>query len=127
MTIAFIFTADAVLIEGIFYGGGTSRRSFAIARESTKFFLGKRCLAAILTLLRFGNSQVSMPSALNGIARTGITCGDWIVASDKQRSDWLAALPAEAQLFAPKPGQKPRTAFLGKLREIINTEVRAAA
>ena len=57
----------------------------------------------------------------DGIART------WMVASDQQRSDWLAAMPAEAQLFAPKPGQKPRTAFLGKLREIINTEVRAAA
>jgi hypothetical protein len=56
-----------------------------------------------------------------GIART------WMMASDQQRSDWLAAMPAEAQLFAPKPGQKPRTAFLGKLREIINSEVRAAA
>ena len=53
---------------------GTSRRSFAIARESTE-------------------------KALNGIARAGITCGDWIVASDQQRSDWLAAMPAEAQLF----------------------------
>jgi hypothetical protein len=28
----------------------------------------------------------------------------------QQRSAWLAAMPAEAQLFAPKPGQKPRTA-----------------
>ena len=36
-----IVTADAVLIEGIFYGGGTSRRSFAIARESTNFFFGE--------------------------------------------------------------------------------------
>ena len=45
MTIAFIVTADAVLIEGIFYGGGTSRRSFAIARESTKnFFRGNAAL-----------------------------------------------------------------------------------
>ena len=58
---------------------------------------------------------------LDGLART------WIVASDQQRSDWLAAMPAEAQLFAPKPGQKPRTAFLVKLSEIINTAVRAAA
>ena len=41
VTIAFIVTADAVLIEGIFYGGGTSRRSFAIARESTKIFFGE--------------------------------------------------------------------------------------
>jgi hypothetical protein len=57
----------------------------------------------------------------DGIART------WMGASEQQRSDWLAAMPAEAQLFAPKPGQKPRTAFLGKLREIINTEVSAAA
>jgi hypothetical protein len=57
----------------------------------------------------------------NGLART------WIVASDQQRSDWLAAMPAEAQLFAPKPGQKPRTAFLAKLSEIINMAVRAAA
>ena len=81
---------------------GTSRRSFAIARESTE-------------------------KALNGIARAGITGGDWIVANDQQRSDWLAAMPAEAQLFAPKPGQKPRTAFLAKLSEIINTAVRAAA
>ena len=35
VTIAFIVTAEAVLIEGIFYGGRgrDSRRSFAIARE----------------------------------------------------------------------------------------------
>jgi inosine-uridine nucleoside N-ribohydrolase len=41
----------------------------------------------------------------DGLART------WIVASDQQRSDWLAAMPAEAQLFAPKPGQKPAQHF----------------
>jgi hypothetical protein len=58
---------------------------------------------------------------LNGFART------WIEASDQQRSDWLAAMPAEAQLFAPRPGQKPRTVFLAKLGEIITTAVRAAA
>jgi hypothetical protein len=51
----------------------------------------------------------------------------WITASDQQRSDWLAAMPAEAQLFAPRPGQKPRTAFLAKLGEIITTAVREAA
>jgi len=33
----------------------------------------------------------------------------------------LAAMPAEAQLFAPRPGQKPRTAFLATLGEIITT------
>jgi plasmid replication initiation protein len=43
----------------------------------------------------------------------------WIAASDQQRSDWLAAMPAQAQLFAPRPGQKPRTAFLATLGEII--------
>jgi hypothetical protein len=37
----------------------------------------------------------------------------------QQRSDRLAAMPAEAQLFAPRPGQKPRTAFLATLGEII--------
>jgi plasmid replication initiation protein len=58
---------------------------------------------------------------LDALART------WIVASDQQRADWLAAMPAEAQLFAPRPGQKPRTAFLAKLGEIITTAVRAAA
>ena len=52
---------------------------------------------------------------LHGLART------WIDASDQQRSEWLAAMPAEAQLFAPKPGQKPRTAFLATLGEIIMT------
>lgn len=49
---------------------------------------------------------------LDGLART------WIDASDQQRSDWLAAMPAEAQLFAPRPGQKPRTVFLAKLGAI---------
>src|SRR6266481_6587180 len=58
---------------------------------------------------------------LDGLAQT------WIDASDQQRSDWLAAMPAQAQLFAPRPGQKPRTAFLAKLGEIITTAVRAAA
>jgi plasmid replication initiation protein len=58
---------------------------------------------------------------LDALART------WIVASDQQRADWLAAMPAEAQLFAPRPGQKPRIAFLAKLGEIITTIVRAAA
>ena len=29
-------------------------------------------------------------------------------------------MPANAQLLAPKPGRKPRTAFLGKLGEIIS-------
>ena len=77
----------------------TSRRSFAIARESTE-------------------------KALNGIARAGITCGDWIVASD--RTGWRPCLQ-KPNFFAPKPGQKPRTAFQGKLSEIINTAVRAAA
>jgi hypothetical protein len=32
-----------------------------------------------------------------------------------------AAMPAEAQLFAPRPGLKPRTAFLATLGEIITT------
>ena len=58
---------------------------------------------------------------LDGLART------WIDASDQQRSDWLAAMPAEAQLFAPRPGQKPRTVFLGKLGEVIASSVSAAA
>jgi hypothetical protein len=58
---------------------------------------------------------------LDGLSRT------WITASDQQRSDWLAAMPAEAQLFAPRPGQKPRTAFLAKLGEIITSAVSAAA
>jgi hypothetical protein len=39
---------------------GTSRRSFAIARESTgNFSARKRWFIAILTLLSFGNSQVT--------------------------------------------------------------------
>jgi len=58
---------------------------------------------------------------LDGLART------WIDASDQQRADWLAAMPAEAQLFAPRPGQKPRTVFLGKLGEVIASSVSAAA
>jgi hypothetical protein len=32
----------------------------------------------------------------DGLART------WIAASDQQRADWLTAMPAEAQLFAPQ-------------------------
>jgi hypothetical protein len=28
-------------------------------------------------------------------------------------------MPAQAQLFAPRPGQKPRTAFLATLGEIL--------
>jgi len=58
---------------------------------------------------------------LDGVART------WIEASDQQRSDWLAAMPAQAQLFAPRPGQKPRTAFLATLGEIITSSVSVAA
>ena len=52
---------------------------------------------------------------LDGVART------WTEASEQQRSAWLAAMPAQAQLFAPRPGQKPRTAFLATLGEIITT------
>jgi hypothetical protein len=44
---------------------------------------------------------------LDGLART------WIEATDEQRSAWMAAMPANAQLFAPRPGQKPRTAIPG--------------
>jgi hypothetical protein len=40
---------------------------------------------------------------------------------NQQRSDWLAAMPVEAQLFAPKPGQESRTAFLAKLSEITQS------
>jgi plasmid replication initiation protein len=58
---------------------------------------------------------------LDGLAQT------WIDASNQQRSDWLAAMPAEAQLFAPRPGQKPRTAFLATLGEIITSSVSVAA
>jgi hypothetical protein len=57
---------------------------------------------------------------LEGLAQT------WIAASKQQRT-WLAAMPAEAQLFAPRPGQKPRTVFLAKLGEIITSSVSAAA
>jgi hypothetical protein len=57
---------------------------------------------------------------LEGLAQT------WIAASEQQRT-WLAAMPAEAQLFAPRPGQKPRTVFLAKLGEIITSSVSAAA
>jgi len=50
-----------------------------------------------------------------GLART------WTEASEQQQSAWLAAMPAQAQLFTPRPGQKPRTAFLATLGEIITT------
>ena len=48
----------------------------------------------------------------------------WIDTEEEQKKE---ATLAARQSLAPKPGQKPRTAFLEKLREIINTEVRAAA
>jgi plasmid replication initiation protein len=50
---------------------------------------------------------------LDGVARI------WNEANEQQRAAWLAAMPAQAQLFAPMPGQKPRTAFLATLGEII--------
>ena len=52
---------------------------------------------------------------LEGLAQT------WNVASEQQRSDWLVAMSGEAKLFAPRPGQKPRTAFLLKLGAIITS------
>jgi len=33
----------------------------------------------------------------------------------------VGGMPGEGQLFAPRPGQKPRTAFLATLGEIITT------
>jgi hypothetical protein len=73
------------------------------------------------------NASYPCLTVLNGIARAGITCGDWIVASDKQIGLVGGHAQQKPNLFSPKPGQKPRTAFLGKLSEIINTAVRAAA
>ena len=43
----------------------------------------------------------------------------WIEATDQQRADWLAVMPAHVQLVAPEAGQKPRTAFLMNLRAIV--------
>ena len=54
---------------------------------------------------------------LEGLAQT------WNVASEQQRSDWLVAMSGEAKLFAPRPGQKPRTAFLLKLGAIITSSM----
>jgi hypothetical protein len=58
---------------------------------------------------------------LEGLAQT------WNTASEQQRSDWLAAMPAEAKLYPLRPGQKPRTAFLLKLAVIINSSISDAA
>jgi Initiator Replication protein len=58
---------------------------------------------------------------LEGLTQT------WNAASDQQRSDWLVAMSAEAKLFAPRPGQKPRTAFLLKLRAIITSSMSVTA
>jgi hypothetical protein len=54
VTIAFIVTADAVLIEGIFYGAGTSGR---VSRSHVAMEISARWLIAILILiLSLGNS-----------------------------------------------------------------------
>jgi hypothetical protein len=58
---------------------------------------------------------------LEGLAQT------WNEASEQQRSDWLVAMSTEAQLFAPRPGQKPRTVFLLKLGAIITSSMSTAA
>jgi len=54
VTIAFIVTADAVVIEGILMAAGTSRWSFGTGRESTEHALARKgLLPLILTLLIF--------------------------------------------------------------------------
>ena len=40
--------------------------------------------------------------------------------NSRRNRNWLAITPREARFFAPRPGQKPGTAFLAKLGEIVN-------
>ena len=44
----------------------------------------------------------------------------WLEASDKQRADWLAAVPENMKMFAPRPGERPRKSFLVVLDQIIS-------
>jgi plasmid replication initiation protein len=57
------------------------------------------------------------------IQRQDETRALWMNASQEQKDQWLAALPAHVISFAPAPGAEPRTIFLSALRALVEPEL----
>ena len=101
-------------------GIGTSGRG-ACPRQNS-------CQSAKLIRVSRANSDIPIPPGKNNIYRRKISSEELgsRPLTSSARHGWWRCLRT-AQLLAPKPGQKPRTAFLGKLGEIITSSVSAAA